>query len=69
MQKIGGDALQRLGIRQAKVRDLPIFLHAKHISIPEILRNRNIWIDATLPHHFVRTMQALRIKPDKFVRV
>ena len=68
-QKLAGETLHALGIRQSRVRDLPVFLHAKHIQIPEIVPDKQIWVDAPLPHFFNRAMKRLRLKPDKFVHV
>jgi len=64
-QKVKGDIVKRLKIRQTKSRDLPIFLHAKRISIPDILPDGNLVITANLPHFFTKTMQKLRLKYNK----
>ena len=61
-QKVKGDIVNRLKIRKTKSRDLPIFLHAKRISIPDILPDGNLVIAANLPHFFTKTMQKLRLK-------
>ena len=61
-QKVKGDIVNRLKIRKTKSRDLPIFLHAKRISIPDILPDGNLVITANLPHFFTKTMQKLRLK-------
>jgi len=61
-QRVRGDIVQRLKIRKSKTRDLPIFLHAKRISIPDILPEGNLVITANLPHFFTKTMNKLRLK-------
>jgi len=61
-QKVKGDIVKRLNIRKSKSRDLPIFLHAKRISIPDILPDGNLVITASLPHFFTKTMQKLKLK-------
>ncbi len=69
MQKLFGPTLQRLNMRQSQVRDLPIFLHAKHIQIPEVVAGKSIWVDAPIPHFFNRVMGRLKLSPQTFVRV
>ena len=59
--------LQKLGIRQSKSRQLPIYLHAKFVQIPEIIEGRDIWIEAPLTHHFVNCMNRLKVAPTKRV--
>jgi len=61
-QNVKGDIVKRLNIRKSKSRDLPIFLHAKRISIPDILPDGNLVITASLPHFFTKTMQKLKLK-------
>lgn len=68
-QRLSGEALHRLGIRQSRARDLPIFLHCKHVQIPEIVPKKNVWIDAPLPHFFNKVMRKLKLSPPKFVKV
>jgi 23S rRNA-/tRNA-specific pseudouridylate synthase len=62
-QVVHGDILQRLGIRKAKSRDLPTYLHAKRIIIPDIAPGSDISIESKLPHNFVNMMKDLRLKP------
>jgi len=61
-QNVKGDIVKRLKIRKSKSRDLPIFLHAKRISIPDILPDGNLVITASLPHFFTKTMQTLKLQ-------
>lgn len=62
-QTVHGDILKRLGIRRTKARDLPMYLHAKKLLIPEIVQGRDVWIDAKLPHFFNKAMKTLLLKP------
>ena len=68
-QKLSGETLHLLGIRQSKARDLSVMLHAKHVQVPEIVAGKQVWADAPLPHHFNRVIQSLKLKPDKFVAI
>lgn len=61
-QKVKGDIVERLNIRKSKSRELPIFLHARRISIPDIIPDGNLVITANLPHFFSKTMKRLKLK-------
>ena len=67
-QKVHGDILHKLEVRKSRSRDLPICLHAKRILIPEIINDGHIEIDCSLPHHFVKIMKKLGLKPSSYVR-
>ena len=67
-QKIHGDILHRLTVRKSRSRDLPFCFHAKRVLIPEIIPDRHIGIDCSLPHHFVKIMDKLGLKPNLHVR-
>uniref|UniRef100_T1ITX1 Pseudouridylate synthase RPUSD4, mitochondrial n=1 Tax=Strigamia maritima TaxID=126957 RepID=T1ITX1_STRMM len=60
-QRLPSDMLKKLNIRQSKVRDLPMHLHARGISIPEIIEGRNIFIRADLPKHFLWALKKLKL--------
>ncbi|KAK6184458.1 hypothetical protein SNE40_006926 [Patella caerulea] len=60
-QKLHGDMLQKLGIRQSKVRHVPMHLHAKSLVIPEFENGRNLIVSAKLPQHFVTNMHRLKL--------
>ncbi|XP_050409455.1 uncharacterized protein LOC126824300 [Patella vulgata] len=60
-QKLYGDMLQKLGIRQSKVRHVPMHLHAKSLVIPEFQDGRNLIVSAKLPQHFVTNMHRLKL--------
>ena len=64
-QKVHGDLLERLKVKKSKARDLPILLHAKSIKIPEIMTNKDLHVTASLPHHYVNIMRALKLRPRK----
>ena len=61
-QKIHGDILGRLGVRESRSRDLPILLHAKRVIFP-LQNGSQVKIECSLPHHFVRIMKALKLQP------
>ena len=61
-QKVHGDILQRLRVRESRSRDLPILLHAKRLLIP-MENEKQVKIECSLPHHFVRLMKALKLQP------
>ena len=61
-QKLYPDLLQKLGIRQSKVRHLPVHLHAATVILPEFNDGHNIHISARLPKHFLQNMKWLKLK-------
>ena len=61
-QKVHGDILRRLGVRESRSRDLPILLHAKRVLLP-LENGSQAKIECSLPHHFVRIMKALKLQP------
>lgn len=60
-QRLPGDTLTSLKIKQSKVRDLPIFLHSRSILLPEIIEGKNIFITAKLPAFFNKTLSLLKL--------
>ncbi|XP_064620523.1 uncharacterized protein LOC135483497 [Lineus longissimus] len=62
-QRLFPAMLQRLGIRQSKVRHVPMHLHAKSIILPGILEGRYLHLSTKLPRHFVKNMKSLKLKP------
>eukprot|EP00095_Tigriopus_kingsejongensis_P010741 maker-scaffold277_size226016-snap-gene-0.20 protein:Tk10741 transcript:maker-scaffold277_size226016-snap-gene-0.20-mRNA-1 annotation:"rna pseudouridylate synthase domain-containing protein 4-like" len=68
-QRLPPWALQKLGIRAAEARNLPLYLHAKNIQIPNIVPEKNVWVDASLSHHFNRMMKKLKLKPSSLVAI
>jgi len=67
-QKVMGDIVERLNIRKSKSRDLPIFLHARKISIPDILPDGNLVIAANLPHFFTKVMKRLKLRGENRIK-
>ncbi|XP_077996098.1 pseudouridylate synthase RPUSD4, mitochondrial-like [Glandiceps talaboti] len=61
-QKVPGDMLQKLDMRQSKARTIPMHLHAKQLIIPEFRDGRNLFISAKPPKHFTRNMRKLKIE-------
>ena len=64
-QKLHPEMLQMLGVRQAKVRHVPMHLHAKAVVLPEWTNGRNLFLSARLPAHFVQNMKWLKLKPPR----
>ncbi|CAN7995206.1 unnamed protein product [Ixodes hexagonus] len=60
-QKLSGDMLDRLGIRQSKVRDAPLHLHARAVVVPEILDGKNLTVAADVPYHFAKNLRRLKL--------
>ncbi|KAG1693752.1 Mitochondrial RNA pseudouridine synthase Rpusd4 [Nymphon striatum] len=60
-QKLPGDVLNKLKVRQSKVRHIPMHLHSRSIMIPEIDEGKNIFIQARLPPHFMANLSSLKI--------
>ena len=54
--------LQRLGIRQAKVRTVPMHFHLRSVVIPEFLNGQNLVISAPFPGHLVKNVKSLRLR-------
>lgn len=60
-QALPGDMLDKLKIKQSKVRNLPLFLHCKSITVPEIVDGRNIHVKAKLPAYFNKALGLLKL--------
>ncbi|XP_045131441.1 mitochondrial RNA pseudouridine synthase RPUSD4-like [Portunus trituberculatus] len=60
-QALPGDMLDKLKIKQSKVRHLPLFLHCKSIVVPEIVDGRNISIYAKIPAYFNKALTLLKL--------
>ena len=61
-QRLHPETLQRLGMRQSKVRTLPMHLHAKQLIIPDYKRGRNFFVTAVLPKFFNSNMRWLGLR-------
>ncbi|XP_052824848.1 uncharacterized protein LOC106873813 isoform X2 [Octopus bimaculoides] len=64
-QRLFPEILQRLNVRQSKVRYIPMHLHSKIIILPQLLDGKNLFIKADLPYHFRKNMKSLKLKADK----
>ncbi|XP_054706670.1 pseudouridylate synthase RPUSD4, mitochondrial-like [Uloborus diversus] len=60
-QKLQADILQKLYVRQSKVRYIPMHIHAQSIVIPDYFEKRNLFVAAPLPEHMKRSMKALQL--------
>lgn len=66
-QRLFPEILERLHIRQSKVRHVPMHLHALSIVLPEIINGKNLSFKAPLPFSFSKNMKSLKFrKSDKF---
>ena len=54
--------LKCLEVRQSKVRNIPMHLHAYRIILPEFIKNQNVFIQAKLPFHFIYALKKLKMK-------
>ncbi|XP_071944540.1 pseudouridylate synthase RPUSD4, mitochondrial-like [Antedon mediterranea] len=61
-QKLPVEMLQRFRLRQAKVRTMPMHLHAHQIFLPEIYQGRNLSITTRLPQFFNKNLSYLKLK-------
>lgn len=56
-------ALKKLGVRQAKVRTVPLCLHSYSVAIPNFLHDQqNVFIRARLSHHLRYFIQCFRLR-------
>jgi len=64
-QHVLGGIVNKLGIKKSHTRNLPIFLHSKRISIPEVLTEQKILtIQANKPHFFNKMQKKLKLTED-----
>ncbi|CAF0869260.1 unnamed protein product [Brachionus calyciflorus] len=61
-QKLPDEILKFLKIRQSKARYVPMHLHSNQIILQEFHQNKNVFIKAKLPIHFVNNMKRLKLK-------
>ncbi|UJR15463.1 hypothetical protein I4U23_002406 [Adineta vaga] len=62
-QKLQFATLKKLGVRQAKVRTVPLCLHSYSIVIPNFLHHQqNLFIRARLSHHLRYFIQCFRLR-------
>ncbi|KAK4315860.1 hypothetical protein Pmani_012942 [Petrolisthes manimaculis] len=60
-QRLPGDTLQKLKLKQSRVRDLPMFLHSRSIVVPEVNEGRNVVVKAQLPAYFNKALSLLHL--------
>ena len=60
--KLPPTMLDRLRIRQSKVRHVAMHMHARSVVIPEFLDGQNLVVSAPLPSHFVKNIKKLKLK-------
>jgi len=62
-QKLHVTTLKKLGVRQEKVRTVPMCLHSYSVALPNFLHHQqNIFIRARLSHHMRFFIQCLRLR-------
>ena len=49
-------------IERARARNLPIYLHARRITLPDIIPDKKLAITAAKPHFFTKTQQTLKLR-------
>ena len=66
--KLHGDMLEKLKVRQSKVRDIAMHIHGTAVIIPGFLDGQNLIVTAPLPPHFIKNMKSLNLKmpPGKY---
>lgn len=67
-QKLPGDLLQRLHVRQSKVRHIPMHIHAKCIIIPNYFEERDLFVNIPLPDHMKENLKRLKFRKKDMVR-
>ncbi|OQR74656.1 RNA pseudouridylate synthase domain-containing protein 4-like [Tropilaelaps mercedesae] len=61
-QKLPGDMLNRLRVRQQKVREIPLHLHSRSLVIPGILQGgANVVVRAPPSKHFQKSLENLKL--------
>lgn len=61
-QKLHPSTLTALQIRQSKARYVPMHLHSYRIILSEWFNNKNLFINAKLPLHFLNNLKRLKLK-------
>ncbi|KAF8792780.1 Mitochondrial RNA pseudouridine synthase like protein [Argiope bruennichi] len=61
-QKLQSDLLQKLHVRQSKVRHIPMHIYARSILIPQYRDGRNLFVMAPMPIHMSKNLQRLKFK-------
>lgn len=64
-QTLPSDMLVALNVRQSKVRNIPMHLHAYRYAVPDIGREgAPIYLKAQIPRHFRDTCSKLKLRLD-----
>lgn len=61
-QRLFPEILERLHIRQSKVRHVPMHLHSMSVILPEVINGQNLIFKAPLPYHFRKNMKSLKFR-------
>lgn len=61
-QRLFPEILERLHIRQSKVRHVPMHLHAMSVILPEVINGQNLIFKAPLPYYFRKNMKSLKFR-------
>ncbi|XP_075765728.1 pseudouridylate synthase RPUSD4, mitochondrial [Pelodiscus sinensis] len=62
-QKLPENTLKRLGLEQAKVRHLPLHLHASRLTLPAgASGGQQLQLDCRPPHFFTNSLQRLKLE-------
>ncbi|XP_062591770.1 uncharacterized protein LOC134253272 [Saccostrea cucullata] len=64
-QILPSDVVRRMEIRQSKARNLPMYLHAKSILIPEFLDGRSFSVHCSVPRAFRSFLKKIKISHKK----
>jgi len=65
-QRTNGDIITKLKLERSKTRNLPIFLHARRVSLPGIIPDQKLTITAAKPHFFNKTQSTLKLSDREF---
>ncbi|XP_056130284.1 pseudouridylate synthase RPUSD4, mitochondrial isoform X2 [Lampris incognitus] len=60
-QKLPEGVLRKLGLEQSKTRHLPLYLHARQLTIPGSNHQPDICVSCPLPRYFFKTLQRLQL--------
>ncbi|XP_069507707.1 pseudouridylate synthase RPUSD4, mitochondrial [Ambystoma mexicanum] len=60
-QKLSDGALKKLGLEQAKVRYLPLHLHARQLCLPGLQGGKDVTLVCKPPRFFLKTLQRLKL--------
>ncbi|XP_076851676.1 pseudouridylate synthase RPUSD4, mitochondrial isoform X2 [Brachyhypopomus gauderio] len=65
-QKLPEGVLRRLGLEQSKTRHLPLHLHLRRITLPEVKGHHDLTVFCPLPRYFTMALKKLQVPlPEK----